>query len=324
MKQRRTKKLMKPKKGFSLPELLIAIVVFLIVGLITLNLLSDFISFFVSDDEQVLARQRGMDVIKVLEVPILHSALGIPANIPGDTYRQDVFQRTFPAATNAPFRNWGSPLSISGSKNDDLRILYGKASGVFQLDENKDAFSINPLEETLRLSEPLSALNVSLDAPGRTNGWITFPGQMLPVTIKSGLGTDEPVVQAYRESIQTAKYSEKINAFNEVIYLQARRAWVDNDNVFHLMEVISSDAQGTGPDLTLPGVMRIRFARVENNHILSMDVLTRGDSRDPGRIQKLKNTRPDLVSRWSITDDEAEFVLEETSMQWRIRNYETQ
>lgn len=317
------KKLVKPKKGFSLPELLITIVVFLIVGLITINLLSDFIKFFVSDDEQVLARQRGMDVIKILEVPVLHSALGIPANVPSDPYRVDVFQKTFPEATKAPFRNWGSPLYISGSKNDDLRILYGKASGLFQLDEDGDAFSISPLELELKLSGVLSALDVSLDAPGRTNGWITFPGQMLPVTIKSGLDSDTPLVKAYRQSIQTAKYSEKMNAFNELIYLQARRAWVDSDNYFHLMEVISSDAQGSGPEVTLPGVMRIRFARVENDHILSMDVLTRGNSRDPERVQKLKDTHPDLISRWNITDSEAEFVLEETSMQWRIRNYET-
>ena len=77
------KKIMKPQKGFSLVEMLLALAIMMIVSIVLVIMLSRFVELFFSDDEQVLAKQRGMDVIKMLEVPVLHTALGIPANIPG-------------------------------------------------------------------------------------------------------------------------------------------------------------------------------------------------------------------------------------------------
>ena len=162
------KKIIKPQKGFSLVEMLLALAIMSIVGVVLVIMFGKFVAFFISDDEQALARQRGMDVIKMLEVTVLHTALGIPANIPGDANRSTIFQKTFtdpgPAnpRKNPPFLAWGSPLFISGSKSDDLRILYGKESGVFQKDEDKDAFAIT-LEATLNLTAPLKAAWTTTD-----------------------------------------------------------------------------------------------------------------------------------------------------------------
>ena len=322
------KKIMKPQKGFSLVEMLLALAIMMIVSIVLVIMLSRFVELFFSDDEQVLAKQRGMDVIKMLEVPVLHTALGIPANIPGDPDRKDVFQRTFTDTgpnpkKNPPFLAWGSPLLISGIKSDDLRILYGIESGVFQKDEDRNVFSSSSLVTKLSLTKPLNPAHVSESNPQLTYGWITFPGQMLPMMVKSGLNTASPDVEARRKSIQTAKYDEKLNAFGEVLYLQARRVWVDSDDVFHLMEVLNSDVIGSGPELTVPGVLRIQFNAIENNHVLSVNILTRGDTSDDAHEKRLRDSRPELINRWGITSDEAKFVLEETSIQWRIRNYET-
>ena len=324
------KKIMKPQKGFSLVEMLLTLAIMSIVSIVLVIMLSRFVELFFSDDEQVLAKQRGMDIVKIMELPVLHTALGIPANIPGDDDRKDIFQRTFtdpgPGSPrkNPPFLTWGSPLFISGSKSDDLRIIFGKESGIFQKDENRSAFSSSSLEATLNLTEPLNPAYVSQTNPQLTYGWITFPGQMQPMMLKSGLNSTTPVVEVRRKSIQTAKYDEKLNAFGEVLYLQARRAWVDSDNIFHLMEVLNSDVIGSGPELTVPGVLRIQFSATENNHVLNMDILTRGDLSDDTREKRLKDSRPELITRWGITSDEAQFVLQETSIQWRIRNYETE
>ena len=323
------KKIMKPQKGFSLVEMLLALAIMMIVSIVLVIMLSRFVELFFSDDEQVLAKQRGMDVIKMLEVPVLHTALGIPANIPGDPDRKDVFQRTFTDTgpnpkKNPPFLAWGSPLLISGIKSDDLRILYGIESGVFQKDEDRNVFSSSSLVTKLSLTKPLNPAYVSQSNPQLTYGWITFPGQMLPMMVKSGLNTASPDVEARRKSIQTAKYDEKLNAFGEVLYLQARRVWVDSDDVFHLMEVLNSDVIGSGPELTVPGVLRIQFNAIENNHVLSVNILTRGDTSDDAHEKRLRDSRPELINRWGITSDEAKFVLEETSIQWRIRNYETE
>lgn len=325
------KKMMKHQKGFSLIELLLALVIMTIVSIVVVIMLSRFVEFFFSGDDQALARQRGMDVIKMLEVPVLHTSVGIPTNISGDADRKDIFQRTFtdPGPSpkkNPPFLAWGSPLLISGfhgMKSNDLRILYGKASGVFQKDEDGDAFTILPLEAKLNLSKPLDPMYVDQFSPQFTSGWITFPGQNMPVLVQSGLLTTTPIVLARRKSIQTAKYTEKINAFGEVLYLQACRAWVDDSNTFHLMEVREFDFTGSGPELTVPGVLRIQFSAIEDNHVLSVDILTRGDTSDDARVERLLQSRPELMDRWRITRDEARYVLEETSIQWRIRNYET-
>ena len=327
------KKIMKPQKGFSLVEMLLALAIMMIVSIVLVIMLSRFVELFFSDDEQVLAKQRGMDVIKMLEVPVLHTALGIPANIPGDPDRKDVFQRTFtdpgPAnpRKNPPFLAWGSPLLISGfhgMQSNDLRILYGIESGIIQKDEDGEAFTVSPLEATLNLTEPLNSAYVRENSPQFTSGWITFPGQNLPVIVKSGLLTKTPVTLARRKSIQTAKYTEKVNAFSEVLYLQARRAWVDDSNIFHLMEVSEFDFTGSGPELTVPGVLRIQFSAIENNHVLSVDILTRGDTSDDAHEKRLRDSRPELIKRWRLTSAETKYVLEETSIQWRIRNYETQ
>ena len=97
-------------------------------------------------------------------------------------------------------------------------------------------------------------------------------------------------------------------------------AFTDSNDVFHVMDVLSSENPGSGPEQTIPGVLRVQFGT--DSRTLSMDLLTRGDSRDPARVSRLKASRPDLVSRWSLTDAETEYVLDEISVQWRIRNYE--
>ncbi len=328
--------MIKKKQGFSLTELLIALAIMAIVAIVLVIMFSRFVEFFVSDDEQVLARQRGMDVVKLLEVPVLHVALGIPENIPGDADRSNIFEKTFEVnavtpTANPPFRSWGSSLLISGTKSDDLRLLYGKPSGVFQRDEDRDAFFVLT-EMNLNLTKPLDAsivtvANTTTNAK-KTSAWITFPGQSLPMTITAGLDTTTPKAKTYRRSIQTAEYNEKVNAFSEVLYLQARRAWVDSDNVFHLIEVENIDTKGSGPELTLPGVLRIQFEEILDAEgkprVLKMGLLTRGDTRDTARVKRLQESRPDLVSRWGTTNSEAEYVVDETSIQWRIRNYETE
>ena len=322
----------KGKRGFSLTELLLALAIMAAVSLVLVIMLSKFVDFFISDDDQVLARQRGMDVVKMLEVSVLHVGLGIPENISSDTQpdRRDIFERTFtasPSSNNPPFQKWGKSLFISGSKSDDLRLLYTKTSGVFHLEEDGDAFFMPPLETTLKLTAPLDPTNVTgehTDSSKHTNAWITFPGQSVPMTIKSGLNTRTPLVEARRKSIQTGKFNEKIHAFSEVLCFQARRAWVGSDDIFHFMEVLNSDTIGSGPELTVPGVLRIQFDAIEDGRVLSMDILTRGDTRDVDRIARLERSRPELIGRWGITSDEAQFVLEEISMQWRIRNYETE
>ena len=324
--------MMKTRRGFSLTELLLALAIMALVSIVLVIMLSRFIDHFVVDDEQVLARQRGMDVIKLLEVPVLHIALGIPENISDDADRKDIFEKTFQVSAvtptaNPPFRSWGSSLLISGAKSDDLRLLYAKQSGIFQRDEDRDAFFV-VMQTKLNLTGTLSASDAVMNNPKFTNAWITFPGQSLPMTITADLNTTTPTVKTYRRSIQTAKYNEKLNAFSEVLYLQARRAWVDSDNIFHLMEVQNLDIKGSGPELTLPGVLRIQFEEMLDEkrrpRILKMDIVTRGDTRDTARVKRLNESKPDFVSRWGITNSEAEYVLEETSMQWRIRNYETE
>ena len=313
------------KTGYSLTELMLAIVILSVVALIMISLFSHFVTFFLSDDDRVLARQRGMDAISLLEIPVLHTALGIPSNISGNANRSDIFQKTFtdPGAApkkNPPFLAWGAPISISGAKKDNLRILYAVESGVFQVDENGDAFFDTPLTANLKLNEPLDASEITEDSPANTRSWITFAGPSLPIYIESGVNTLTPTGKSFRLSIQGGDYNEKIRAFSEVLYIKAIRAWVDSNDVFHVMEVLSSENPGSGPEQTIPGVLRVQFET--DSRTLSMDLLTRGDSRDPARVSRLKTSRPDLVSRWSLTDAETEYVLDEISVQWRIRNYE--
>lgn len=306
------------RRGFSLTELMLAIAIMAIVAIVMINLFSNFVNFFVSDDEKVLSRQRGMDAIRLLEIPVLHTGLGIPTNVSPD--RTNAFQNTFPSSSNAPFRNWGTPINISGANRDNLRILYAVESGVFQLDEDENAFFDYPLTATLKLTGALDTSKIMENTPANTHSWITFPGQSLPMYVASGLSTLTPTVNSFRLSIQGADYNEKIRAFNEVLYINAIRVWVDSADVLHVMEVTTSDAPGSGPEQTIPGVLRVQFAT--DSRTLSMDLLTRGDTRDTIRVDRLKSSRPDLISRWNLTDAEMEYTLDEVSMQWRIRNYE--
>lgn len=301
--------------AFTLAETLLAVIIFGIVLIVLTNVFADFVNLYIFDDEQVLARQRGTDAIKLLEIPVLHMGLGIPSNV---TNRATIFQDTF-SSSSAPFKNWGAPINISGTKRDNLRILYALESGIFQLDEDKDAF-YSSSQAGLKLTGRLDANKVVQNKPSSTHSWVTFPGQSLPAYVKSGLSTSTPQIEAYRNSIQGTEYNERLRAFSEVLYIRAIRAWVDSNHVFHVMDVKESEAPGTGEDMTIPGVLRVQF--YTDSRILSVDLLTRGNTRDAMRVGILKSSRPNLISRWSLTDAEMEYLLDEVSMQWRIRNYE--
>jgi prepilin-type N-terminal cleavage/methylation domain-containing protein len=332
----RTGRQLKSRKGFSLVEILIAVVILSIVSIAAVGLFFAFTKHFEQSADLTAARQRGEMALSRLETAVLQAGLSMPN-------RTADFEKVFVVGTNinliTALRNatgsvWNEPVYLygenftvtdaDGSKTEYFRkmgIVYCLSSGIGVLGDEHDVDVYDPnnsdtehTEQELELSTacPENQVRVAT-SPARTDGWVTFSGCQTPFVVND-ITSDRKKL-----TVITSK-RDLIPFFAELQYLRAMCAYVSSPGgaspQFYIQDVTRGPAQPA-----VEGVSQVLFsyddAGSDATNVLTVHLLVRGNRRFPGQVT---SGVPGWPVSSTITDEDRHYRLIAISASWRVRN----
>ena len=284
------------KRGFTLVELLIVIVVGLIITAGVVSIMWVYIFDFEQTDDITAARQRGEMVLSILEGPILHAGLAMPNESPDFADSFNSFNTLFSTMTEPV-------IPSDGESNDKLHICYSLPSSRFVNSSQK----ITSVDMLVSIDQIPTLQEVAHD--GSTfKSWISFPTAQIPFLIKSG----ETSATLTISRGNAGDGSGIIAQYDELHYVRAIHAYVSNGQ-FYTQDMTISSAQPR-----VDGVEKIYF--VNDGGVLSVYVLTRGNKIDAGLAtdRSIPGWDEDLLP--DIDTNSKKYRLSVTKGSWRIRN----
>lgn len=342
------------RKGFSLVEILIVILIMgVLVGVVG-SLMSGYVNFYEMTDNQSIAARRAQDVFNALEFPIQNAGVGIPAKHMDSYFTVN--------SGRAPVAPWGTPLSVlsndagSGYGNA-LRIVYSIPAGakngpLSNLEFSGSAGDWAPAdtkdyESRLDLANPVS-FNISEvggilrsrrdpSAVIDTRSFITFPGaHMHPVMVLDSSTERSLDIRGKRpfevEASSDVLARNVIRAFHDVYAVRAAVAYVDRDSVFHLLDVGTEDSSsGSGrfpvvapgnaawSGFRVEGIKAVRFEQGPERRFIRVHILAEGDVSEY-TSDTSASVPSQLRYRWPDVAFDDHVHYEDFSMTWRTRN----
>ena len=324
----RTGRRLKSRKGFSLVEILITVVILSIVSIAAVGLFFAFAKHFEQSADLTAARQRGEMALSRLETAVLQAGLSMP-NKTSDF--EDVFVvgtniNLITALRNATGSVWNEPVYLygenftvtdaDGSKTEYFRkmgIVYSLSSGIgvqkeYDVSENT--------EQKLELSEACPLDRIKQTSTGNTtDGWVTFSGCQTPFVVTKIDNTTNPPMLTVKSS-----RSDLIPFFAELQYVRALCAYVISPGgtspQFYIQDVTRGPAQPA-----VEGVSQVLFSfddsGTDATNVLTVHLLLRGNRRFPGQVT---SSVPSWPISSTITDEDRHYRLVAISASWRVRN----
>ena len=286
------------KKGFTLVELLIVILLGTVIMGSVVGLLFMFITNFEINSDYTAARQRGEMVFTILQEPVLHVSLGMPNTSPdfGNCFDDPAYD------PDLELSGWNGPLNIIN--NRELQIAYAIPSGVAAVLE----YTFNQgTAETIDLAGDISSLGGKISSDNTsTTGWVAFPS----------CGTAFRVVSPYTagdSSIQLVSYIDSgiIPFFDELHLVRALDVKVNN-GTFTAEDPTTNESLGQ-----VDGILDIFFEMDAATDLLTASVLARGDQRYPDLVT------PAVLPGWpggSLSEEMRHYRVSVLQTSWRVRN----
>ena len=331
----RTGRQLKSRKGFSLVEILIAVVILSIVSIAAVGLFFAFTKHFEQSADLTAARQRGEMALSRLETAVLQAGLSMPN-------RTADFEKVFVVGTNinliTALRNatgsvWNEPVYLygenftvtdaDGSKTEYFRkmgIVYCLSSGIGVLGDEHDVDVYDPnnsdtehTEQELELSTacPENQVRVAT-SPARTDGWVTFSGCQTPLAVTGINNTADPPTLTVKSS-----RVDLIPFFAELQYVRALCAYVVSPGGtsphFYVEDVTRSPAQPVSE-----GVSQVLFSFDDDSNVLTVHLLVRGNRKFPGEVTS--GDVPGWPLTGTVTSEDRHYRLVAMSASWRVRN----
>ena len=320
----RTGRQLKSRKGFSLVEILIAVVILSIVSIAAVGLFFAFAKHFEQSADLTAARQRGEMVLARLETAVLQAGLSMP-NKTSDFEDAFVVNTTPKIDLITALRNvisgWNKPLYLyenAGTVGTTtyykrLGIVYCLGSGIGVLEDEHEVEVDTDIVLKLSAACPDNQVKVAT-AASATDGWVTFSGCQVPFIVKS-------VDNANEKLTVTASKRDFIPLYAELQYLRALCAYVSSPGgtspQFYIQDVTRGPAQPA-----VEGVSQVLFSfddsGTDATDVLTVHVLLRGNRRFPGQY-----TLGDVLG-WpiagTVTDEDRHYRLVAISASWRVRN----
>jgi len=303
----------KKLKGFTLTEILIAVLILGIVGGSVLMLGHTYIKHFEQANEITVAKDRATMVLTYLEKRILHAGLGMPlkaeefeAAFEGLWNHQDFQGEQWQRPVQEPEPpSFGEPYSES----EVLLVAYAVPTTIFSIssgDINNDDGNPTPIEVT-----GLDEDKLAEDRPDQTKGWVVFPSREWPFKVKAWNNFSDPKIIE--------------------LSVNGQKNWsvIENDNLHYVrfMEAKVEDGTFKARDLALinkksglqpivEGVLDCRFT-LDNNGLLAVSVLARGNKKYTGFVT------PEEVPRYwgTVKGEWRKYHLVALTRGWRIRNW---
>lgn len=321
----RTGRRLKSRRGFSLVEILIAVVILSIVSIAAVGLFFAFTKHFEQSADLTAARQRGEMVLSRLETAVLQAGLSMPND---STNFKKVYSGgttgLIQALSNA-INGWDKPIYLPDDSNNKVTfegkdyykkigIVYGLSSGIGVLEEYDVSENT---EQKLELSEACPLDRIKQTSTGNTtDGWVTFSGCQTPFVVTKIDNTTNPPMLTVKSS-----RSDLIPFFAELQYVRALYAYVSSPGgtspQFYIQDVTRGPAQPA-----VEGVSQVLFSfddsGTDATDVLTVHVLLRGNRRFPG--QYTLGDVPGWPIAGTVTDEDRHYRLVAISASWRVRN----
>ncbi|MDR1979458.1 MAG: prepilin-type N-terminal cleavage/methylation domain-containing protein [Synergistaceae bacterium] len=290
------------RSGFSLIELMVALVLGATVGIVVSQTTRSILLSTTRTSNNVLAWERGQNALSILEARVLHTGLGVTYERAGN-----LFQRSFGGAGGGS--DWPPPVgwSVQGplqiwrgvsSNSPELWDLAPETGGVFRgrglavlfavpsglnakLAENKPLSIDAGVPVTIRLvpSENLTLVGDRLPTTEKKDlrSWITFPLVRFPV-----------YVSEYNAGELTMRLADgsglfaELRPYDEMHYLRAERFQVKNNN----LQSEELHAFWTGSESRVEGVLEMWFEWTPSKSMLEAWILTTGGQASFGRASR--------------------------------------
>lgn len=289
------------KQGFTLVEVLIALLLGTVIAGAVVTVLIVYVFNFEQTDDITAARQRGEMVISILDGPLLHAGLGMPDTSPDfyDSFRvNDTYVSNLLDTDEDKLR---SPVQLEDSSSD-LYICYAMPSG------NVVSGSEDISGGSFDISMEKDINNTYIEANKNTfKSWITFPTGGVPMFIATKTGTKglDGILP------ESEKSSGLISQYDELHYIRLMHAWVDGSTFY------TEDMKIASQQPRVEGIEDIFFDHDSENGLLTVYVLARGNKED----SDFANTS---VSGWPVPIDSSildkGYRLLVVRKTWRIRN----
>lgn len=319
------------KKGFTLTEILVSI---LIIGIVMSAVMTLLVSVFKSYEfhqDIMEAKQRGQIALNAIEPLVVNAGLGMPTasddfmevfkdnkKIIVGVYNDKTDKRNFTGPVQIAEVNGGvseAVLSINDGRysGDSLWLVYGVQSG-YGVDEVKDLLADFTSGDITIEPDNYISLNNNIKANDKSalKNWVVFPVSNYPLSIFNDDLTDNKL------SVDSSK-KQDIYRYDELHYVRAAKIRIKNRNLVidYLMDLTENYQPVTEGIDAMWCIFEPFDDDGEPSRLLTVTVLARADTMRP----ELNITAVEGwdTANWGAIPD-ARYRYAVVSRSWRIRN----
>jgi len=284
-------------KGFTLTEILVAVLIMAIVAGSVMMLGYTYFKHFEQANEITIAKDRATMVLTYLERRILHTGLGMPVE-------EVEFGPAFSGLLVGDLLDWGTPIDSpeEESEGDTLRIAYAHPSGIFSISSG-DISTTTSSVPVISFSGPLDDTKF-VNADTNTKGWVVFPSVAMPFRVTGFNNSSSPKTIDLSAKHGIWYLPEKV----ELHYVRFLQVSV-SDQKFKVKDITLG-----GEQPIVEGILGCKFS-LDGNKVLNVAVVARGNRRYSNYVS------PAEISGWGpVNNDWRYYYLVVINKGWRIRN----
>lgn len=309
---RRSLSFFSPKRigrGFTLTELLVAMLIMGFVAAAAITVFYVFIFHFEQTSELTTAQQNGEMVLTILRNPVLHAGLALPASA-------DELSDAFSDDLDGIAEFTEGPLSLCDAVGDGgdvpggnvLLVLYGIPSDCIA----EDSGDITAGSVSITLDSEVGG-NLSKTS-GETKNWVLFPTAGVPIKV-------ENIVSKTLTLLPVKRGNGTIATYDELYYLRGMRAYARKGR-FYTEDLTLQSVQPR-----VENIAAVSFER--NGTLLKAWVVAAGPKEHDAPIYEdwgaFKITFPDWPGSTAFADFSSgkkwqNHRLRVLSESWRVRN----
>ena len=313
------------RSGFTLIEVLIAILLSAVVFSVTMQVTRHGLQVIERISNRALAWERGQNALSIIDPRASHAAFGITYERVGDVFRRSFGKNDMswppPAkwTDRGPLQIWKESSMLNLAADDGgvfrgcgIAILYAVPTALrAKMDDDSAIFLSEGESATIRLipSEDLSGITSRLPTTARNDlrSWVTFPLMGLPVHAEYLGGGQLSVYMTDGSGLSTTLYP-----YDEMHCLRGDYFYVQNEVMFS-KELRTA---WTNVETRLEGVLEMWFEWTPSEKLLKAWILTTG-----GRVSSYRTERPNdwpTEAPWRTNFELHDVMVVKAS--WLIKN----
>lgn len=249
------------RKGFTLTELLVTILVTGIIMGSVLALMYLFFTHFEFTSSGVSARQRAEMALSVLAGPVLHAGLGMPVD-------PEEFQNAFEDIYDLQLTEDEYPSAVNTIDNEKLYLVYGEPTGLSFVGPQ------DPQTDTIELNGEPSEIRVDDD-------WVVFPTGEMPFQV-TGKNTNANTI-----TLESAGSVQDVALLDELHLVRFLEVYVDGEGLH------AADPRSGGDEILIEGIQSVYFEYYNDMKVLLVTITGHGEE---GRREDLE----EITVSWRV------------------------